>query len=71
MKRKDFTDIKQKPTAELMHELERLVSRSRVLKNEIATGKVKSLKEMHTIRKSVAQIKTILRERDILEVKKK
>lgn len=70
MKRKDFNDTKQKPTAELAHELQKLQDRYRVLKNDIATGKVKSLKEMHTIRKSVAQLKTVLRGREIEEVKK-
>jgi ribosomal protein L29 len=70
MKRKDFNDIKQKPTAELAHELQKIEDRYRVLKNDIATGKVKSLKEMHTIRKSVAQLKTVLHGREIEAAKK-
>ena len=70
MKRKDFSEIKQKPTAELAHELQKLQDRYRVLKNDIATGKVKSLKEMHTIRKSVAQLKTMLHARELEEIKK-
>lgn len=63
MKKNEFNEMRKKPLAELEHELEKLSARMRALKTDIAIGKVKSLKELYTVQKSVAQLKTLLNAR--------
>jgi len=60
MKKNEFNEIRKKPEAELMHELYKFSAKVRELRTGIATGKVKSLKELHAAKKSVAQIMTVL-----------
>ncbi len=64
MRKREFDETRKKPTAELLHELDKFLARERSLKTAIATGKVKSLKEVHSVQKSIAQLKTVLRERE-------
>lgn len=63
MKRKVFQEYKEKPMPELEKELKTLKERMVSLKIDLATGKVKSLKEMKEIKKSIAQFETLLNER--------
>jgi len=63
MKRKVFQEYKEKPVPELEKELKVLKERMVSLKIDLATGKVKSLKEMKEIKKSIAQFETLLNER--------
>jgi len=63
MKKRVFREYKEKPTPELEKELKTLKERMVSLKIDLATGKVKSLKEMNEIKKSIAQFETLLNER--------
>ncbi|MEW6617268.1 MAG: 50S ribosomal protein L29 [Patescibacteria group bacterium] len=63
MKRRVFQEYKEKPMPELEKELKTLKERMVSLKIDLATGKVKSLKEMKEIKKSIAQFETLLNER--------
>lgn len=63
MKRRIFQEYKEKPMPELEKELKTLKERMVSLKIDLATGKVKSLKEMKEIKKSIAQFETLLNER--------
>jgi ribosomal protein L29 len=60
MKKRAFQEYTQKPTLELEKELKALKERMVNLKIDLATGKVKSLKEMKDIKKSIAQFETLL-----------
>ncbi len=63
MKKNALNEYKGKPDVELEKELRSLKEKMVNLKMDIATGKVKSLKEMKDIKKSIAQFETILNER--------
>lgn len=60
MKKNQFSEIKNKPDMEIERELLKAQVRARSLRTAIATGKVKSLKEMKGVKKTVAQLKTLL-----------
>ncbi len=60
MKKRAFQEYKEKPMPELEKELKTLKERMVNLKIDLATGKVKSLKEMKEIKKSIAQFETLL-----------
>ena len=64
MKKKAFQEYMGKPTPELEKELKTLKERMVNLKIDLATGKVKSLKEMKEMKKSIAQFETLLNARD-------
>ncbi len=64
MKKKVFQEYMGKPTPELEKELKTLKERMVNLKIDLATGKVKSLKEMKEMKKSIAQFETLLNARD-------
>lgn len=61
MKKKNFQEIKDKPTAELRKDLAEYRERLRVLKFDLAAGKVKNIREIRVVKKSIAQILTILK----------
>jgi large subunit ribosomal protein L29 len=65
MKKKDIQDLKNKPDAEL----ERLVhddnEKLRVLRFDLAAGKVKDISKIREARKAVARMKTLLKEREM------
>ena len=64
MKKKELQEFKAKPTPELEKVLREKRDHFVELKFNIATGKVKSLKEYAEVRKTIAQIETILRGRE-------
>jgi len=61
MKKKIFQETKNKSAVELQKDLAANRERLRVLQFDLAVGKVKNIKEIHTVRKSIAQILTILK----------
>lgn len=67
MKKKDLTDLRNKKT----NELEKLLAKKRnELVNtyaKIKAGQEKNLKKAKNIRRDVAQILTIIREKELLE----
>lgn len=48
---------------DLERELHDLEVRAHTLRTDIITGKVKSLKEMRSVKKSIAQIRTLMTEK--------
>ena len=61
MKKKAFPEIKNKSTTELQKDLAGYRERLRVLKFDLAAGKVKNIREIRAVKKNIAQILTILK----------
>lgn len=57
-----FQDLKQKSKSELKKLLDRDRDKLRVLRFNLASGKVKNIREIREIRKSIAKILTLLHE---------
>lgn len=68
MKTKDFRDLKTKS----IEELKKLAANKRLeaikAKNEVAAGKEKNLKLSMNIRREVAKILTLIKEKEIVEL---
>ena len=60
MKRRDIEELKTKPAAELEKLLRESRERLRVMKFDLAAGKVKNINEIQMLRKNVARISTFL-----------
>ncbi len=60
MKRKELQEHKTKPLAELKKELAELHEKMISLRLDVSTGKVKNLKEFRNVKKSIAQLETIV-----------
>jgi ribosomal protein L29 len=60
MKSKQFQEIKVKPKLELEKEVRDFRERLWVLKNDLAAGKVKNVKEINSVKKSIAQVLTVI-----------
>ncbi len=63
MKKKDLANRKGKNEAELTKEIRELESRKEALQFDLAAGKVKNIREIRDVKKSVAQLRTLLGER--------
>lgn len=61
MKKRDIEELKRKPDAELQKRLIDAREKLRVLKFDLAAGKVKSVKDLHESKKEIARILTFLR----------
>ncbi|RJP44595.1 50S ribosomal protein L29 [Candidatus Parcubacteria bacterium] len=61
MKRKEVEELKRKPPAELEKLLRESRERLRILRFDLAAGKVKNTRELQDVRKYVARIETFLR----------
>ena len=61
MKRRDIKDLKQKSFAELEKLLREGRERLRVLRFDLAAGKVKNVKELRMLRKNLARMSTLTR----------
>ncbi|MDP3052870.1 MAG: 50S ribosomal protein L29 [bacterium] len=61
MKKKIFQETKNKSAVELQKDLVGHRERLRVLKFDLAAGKVKNIKEIQGVKKTIAQILTILK----------
>jgi len=62
MKRRKIEELKTKPVAELQKLLKEGRERLRVLKFDLAAGKVKDENELHGLRKDLARILTFLKQ---------
>jgi len=62
VKRKDLDNFKTKPLAEVNKEIRHYEERLQNLKMDLALGKVKNIREIRQIKKSLAQLLTILPE---------
>jgi large subunit ribosomal protein L29 len=60
MKKKELITYKNKPLAELSRELEGLREQLNALRWELAQGKVTNVKEIKRLKKTIAQILTII-----------
>ena len=65
MKKKDFSEFKNKPTAELKAKISELKETLWNLKKDLAAGKLKNIAQIHTAKKSIAQILTVLNKKPI------
>ena len=63
MKRKDIQELKNKPDAELARLIEAANAELRVLRFDLAAGKVKDISKIHEAKKRVARMQTFLAER--------
>lgn len=61
MKKKSFQEIKNKSAAELQKDLVGYQERLRALRFDLAAGKVKNIREIRAVKKSIAQTLTILK----------
>lgn len=60
MKKREIQELKTKPTAELAKLLKDGRERLRVLKFDLAAGKVKDVRELRDLRKDLARILTFV-----------
>jgi ribosomal protein L29 len=63
MKRKEIQDLKLKPDAELARLIKDDGEKLRQLKFDLAAGKVKDVRGIHEVKKTIARMKTFLKER--------
>jgi large subunit ribosomal protein L29 len=60
MKKKELIEFKSKSPEELRKILNELQERKETLRFDLAQGKIKNVRELRNIKKSIAQIMTIL-----------
>jgi len=60
MKKKNFQEFKNKAVIELQKDLIGYQERLRVLKFDLVAGKVKNIREIQEVKKTIAQILTII-----------
>lgn len=63
MKKKEIQELKNKQDAELMRLIKDKNDELRVLRFDLAAGKVKDISKLREARKAIARMKTILTER--------
>ncbi len=63
MKRRDVTQLKTKPVAELQKMVTEAREKLRKLRFDLAAGKVKNVAELRGTRKAIACVLTLLQER--------
>lgn len=63
MKRKEIQELKTKPDAELARLIEETNEKLRVLRFDLAAGKVKDISKIREAKKLVARAMTFLKER--------
>lgn len=63
MKKKDIQDLKVKSEAELHRLIKEDGEKLRALRFDLAAGKVKNVKALHEMKKSIARAKTFIQER--------
>ena len=64
MKKREIQELKKKPRAELQNLLEASRERLRVLRFDLAAGKVKNVKDLRALKKDVARLLTFMREKE-------
>ena len=60
MKKNEISEMAAKPTVELQSLLREYKEHLRVLKFDLAAGKVKNVNELHNTKKAIARIMTFL-----------
>jgi len=63
MKKQQFQELKNKPFAEWQKELFSLYEKLARLRSELVEGKVKNIKEIKGVKKSIAQILTLINQK--------
>ena len=64
MKIKEIQQLKKKPLPELEKELREKREKLWQLKNDLATGKVKNIREIREIKKIIARVLTFIKQYD-------
>jgi ribosomal protein L29 len=67
MKRKDFIDLRNKTIADLVKMVSEKKFEAKKAKMSILAGKEKNLKAYRNLRRDIAQILTLIKEKEILE----
>ena len=60
MKKKEIEELKHKPAAELQGLITEARERLRILKFDLAAGKVKNVKDLRILRKDIARLLTFI-----------
>lgn len=68
MKKQDLGKLRDQSVTELKAQAEKLTKELAQLRLEFATGKLKDMKAMSRKRRDIAQLKTVLGERNLEEV---
>lgn len=63
MKKRDIQELKNKPDAELLRLIKDGGQELQTLRFDLAAGKVKDISKIRDLKKNVARMKTLLRER--------
>ncbi len=63
MKQKEFNTYREKPVAEIEKELRESRARLETLKFDLVSGKVKNIREVKFVKKTIAQLLTLRRTR--------
>jgi len=71
MKRKDFIELKTKETADLLKMVKTKKTELAKLGPKVSAGEEKNLKKAAGLRREVAQILTLIREKEILKKEEK
>ncbi|MGC9046892.1 MAG: 50S ribosomal protein L29 [Minisyncoccia bacterium] len=64
MKKKQLKEYMQKPVAELKKEVQLLKTKLAKLKFDLASGKVKNIQDLNFTKKTIAQILTIINQKE-------
>lgn len=64
MKKRDLSEHRNKSLVDLRKEEGKLRERLASLRFDLSAGKVKNIKEIRKVQKSIAQILTVIKERD-------
>lgn len=67
MKRKDFSELKEKSRQDLSKAVSKKRSDAAKAKIEIVSGREKNLRSLKNIRLEIAKILTLIREKEIIE----
>lgn len=67
MKRKDFNELKKKEIKDLLKLSREKKFEAKKAKLNLVSGKEKNLKVYRNIRRDIAQIETVIREKEIME----
>lgn len=68
MKKQQLQELKNKSVAELQKDLNPLYEKLANLRSELVEGKVKNIKEVKQVRKSIAQILTLINQREKIKI---
>ncbi|MBI2278583.1 MAG: 50S ribosomal protein L29 [Candidatus Brennerbacteria bacterium] len=69
MKTKELIARRGKNAEDLMKEIRELAARKETLQFDLAAGKVKNIREIRQVKKSIAQLKTLLKEGRVIKIK--